>query len=117
MLTIKNVHEERTMKKSSSKKGKLTWGKLALLGIAFTTGTGFFLGTSLAINTTGFSVLPLFLITAICTYFVYDSLARMIAQDPNQGTFRDYSSKAFGRWAGFSHGWMYWLSEMLILGS
>src|SRR5690606_4974956 len=31
--------------------------------------------------------------------------------------FRAYSRQAFGHWAGFSHGWMYWLSEMLILGS
>jgi L-asparagine transporter-like permease len=103
--------------KKPENSGSLTWPKLTLLGLAFTTGTGFFLGTSLAIERTGFSVLLLFLIAAICTYFVFDALAKMIAQKAEKGSFRAYSNKAFGRWAGFSHGWMYWLSEMLILGS
>lgn len=100
----------------TSNKG-MSWVTLMLLGLAFTTGTGFFLGTSLAIEKTGYSVLLLFIIVALCTYFVFDSLARMIAQKAEKGSFRAYSYKAFGRWAGFSHGWMYWLSEMLILGS
>lgn len=101
----------------NKKKGNLTWGKLALLGMGFTTGTGFFLGTGLAIERSSYAILLLFVIAAFGTYFVFDSLARMIAQQTMQGSFRAYSQKAYGHWAGFSHGWMYWLSEMLILGS
>jgi L-asparagine transporter-like permease len=95
----------------------LSWIKLTLLGLSFTTGTGFFLGSSMAIERSGFSVLLLFLLAALGTYFVFDALACMISQHSEKGSFRTYSKKAFGHWAGFSHGWMYWLSEMLILGS
>jgi L-asparagine transporter-like permease len=101
--------------KTTSK--KLTWRHLVLLGIAFTTGTGYFLGLSIAIQKSGFLVLILLLIAAFGTFFVFDALAKMIAQDSQKGSFRTYSKKAFGHWAGFSHGWMYWISEIFILGS
>ena len=97
--------------------GSLKWWQLSLLGVGFTTGSGFFLGSGLAIEKSGFSVLLLFLIAAFGIFFVFDALARMIAQQSEKGSFKAYSQKAFGHWAGFSHGWMYWLSEMLILGS
>jgi L-asparagine transporter-like permease len=102
---------------AAAKRGRLQWWQLSLLGLGFTTGTGFFLGSGLAIEKSGHSVLILFLLAAIGTYFVYDSLSRMISQKPDMGSFRTYTKIAFGRWAGFSHGWMYWLSEILILGS
>ncbi len=96
---------------------KISWWQLTLLGLGFTSGTGFFLGSAIAIERSGFSVLILFLMAGIITYFVFDALARMIVQHAEKGSFRAYSKNAYGRWAGFSHGWMYWTSEMLILGS
>lgn len=102
---------------TESSANKLPWWHLVILGIAFTTGTGFFLGSSIAIQKSGFLVLFLFLVAAFGTFFVFDALAKMIAQDTQEGSFRTYSLKAFGHWAGFSHGWIYWLSEILILGS
>lgn len=44
-------------------------------------------------------------------------LARMTAEDPIEGYFRSYAKKAYGRWAGFSSGWVYWSAELLIMGS
>lgn len=101
----------------SQQEGHLNGWRLALLGIGFTTGTGFFLGSSMAIEKSGFFVLILFFLAAVSTYFVFDVLANMISQQPGKGAFHTYSNQAFGRWAGFSHGWMYWLAEILILGS
>lgn len=105
------------MGKQSHDKGHLSWSKLALLGLGFTTGTGFFLGSSMAIEKSGFSVLFLFGLAAFGTYFIFDVLAQMIAQHVETDSFRAYSTEAFGQWAGFCHGWIYWLSEILILGS
>lgn len=105
------------MSGKSAQKGNLTWWQLALLGMGFTTGTGFFLGTGLAIEQSGFSVILLFVLAAVGVYCVYSALAGMIAQEVMEGSFRSYSKKAFGHWAGFSHGWIYWASEILILGS
>jgi L-asparagine transporter-like permease len=102
---------------AAAKRGTLRWWQLSLLGLGFTTGTGFFLGAGLAIEKSGFSVLILFLLAALGTYFVYDALSRMISREPDKRSFRTYTKEALGRWGGFSHGWMYWLSEVLILGS
>jgi len=96
---------------------KLKWWQLSLFGVGCTIGTGFFLGSSLAIKMTGPSILIDFVIAAIGTYFVFDALSKMTALEPLEGGFRSYAKKAFGRWAGFSSGWTYWCSEMLIAGS
>src|SRR5690554_5525761 len=65
----------------------------------------------------GPAVLFSFALAGIGTYFVYEALAKMTIADPQKGSFRVYARKAFGRWAGFSSGWVYWASEMLISGS
>ncbi|MBV6714825.1 amino acid permease [Paenibacillus chitinolyticus] len=96
---------------------KLKWWQLSLLGVAFTIGTGYFLGSSLAITIGGPAVLISFVLAAFGTYLVFDVLARMTAADPVKGSFRSYAKKAYGRWAGFSSGWVYWSSELLIMGS
>ncbi|TLS51326.1 amino acid permease [Paenibacillus antri] len=102
---------------AAASRGTLKWWQLTLLGLGFTTGTGFFLGSGIAIERASYAVLVIFVLAAIGTYFVYDALSCMIAEKPEKGSFRTYTKHAFGHWAGFSHGWMYWLSEMLILGS
>ncbi|WP_200416159.1 amino acid permease [Virgibacillus salexigens] len=98
-------------------KGQMKWWQLSLLGIGCTIGTGFFLGSSIAIQSGGNAVLIAFLLAAIGTYIVYDALAKLSVNDPDKGSFRSYAKKAFGRWAGFSNGWIYCLSEVLIMGS
>ncbi|ARK30633.1 amino acid permease [Halalkalibacter krulwichiae] len=107
------------MKTNAGEQGKkkLRWWELSLLGIAGTIGTGFFLGSSIAIDMAGPSVLLAFALAAIGTYFVFEALAKMTINDPQKGSFRSYAKNAYGRWAGFSSGWVYWLSEMLIMGS
>ncbi|GGE32338.1 putative transporter YcgH [Pullulanibacillus camelliae] len=97
--------------------GRLQWWQLSLLGVGCIIGTGYFLGSGLAIMMTGPSVVFVFILAAVGTYIVYDALATMTTQDPQQGSFRAYAKKAYGGWAGFSSGWVYWLSEMLITGS
>ncbi|GAE30608.1 amino acid permease [Halalkalibacter hemicellulosilyticus] len=95
----------------------LAWWQLSLLGVACTIGTGFFLGSSIAINMAGPSVLIAYIIAAIGTYCVYEALSKLMINDPQKGAFRSYAKNAYGRWAGFSSGWVYWSSEMLIIGS
>ncbi|QDQ02202.1 amino acid permease [Lysinibacillus fusiformis] len=98
-------------------KGRMSWWQLSLLGVGCTLGTGFFLGTSMAIEKSGPAVLIPFLVAAIGTYLVYDALVKMSVNNPDKGSFRTYAKQAFGKWAGFSNGWVYLMSEMLIMGS
>nr|WP_246569984.1 amino acid permease [Lentibacillus saliphilus] len=95
----------------------MKWWQLSLLGIGCTIGTGFFLGSGIAIQKSGPAVLIPFILAAIGTYIVYSKLAKMSVEDADAGSFRSYAKKAFGKWAGFSNGWIYALSEMLITGS
>ncbi|WP_246941289.1 amino acid permease [Bacillus pinisoli] len=97
--------------------GTLKWWQLSLVGVGCTIGTGFFLGSAIGIKITGPSIVFSFLLAAIGTYIVYNLLAKMTAQDPQDGSFCYYANKAYGRWAGFSCGWNYWASNILIMGS
>lgn len=106
-----------TTKAGEQSEKKLRWWELSLLGVAGTIGTGFFLGSSIAIDMAGPSVLLAFALAAVGTYFVFEALAKMTIADPQKGSFRSYAKNAYGRWAGFSSGWVYWISEMLIMGS
>ena len=95
----------------------LAWWQLSLIGVGCIIGTGFFLASSIAIKMTGPSVILAFIMAATATYIVFEALAKMSADDPQKGSFRTYAKKAYGRWAGFSSGWVYWCSEILIIGS
>ncbi|MGG6314422.1 amino acid permease [Paenibacillus macerans] len=101
----------------SEEKGNLRWWQLSLLGVASTIGTGYFLGSGIGIRIAGPSILIAFILAAVGTYTVFEVLARMTADQPEQGSFRSYAKRAFGRWAGFGSGWVYWSSELLIMGS
>ncbi|MGD6874185.1 amino acid permease [Sutcliffiella horikoshii] len=97
--------------------GDLAWWQLSLIGIGCTIGIGFFLGSSLGVKLAGASIIFSFLIGAAGTYIVYSRLAKMTVKDPQEGSFCYYAGKAFGKWAGFSCGWNYWCSNILIMGS
>ncbi|MBW4080643.1 amino acid permease [Paenibacillus sp. S150] len=103
--------------KDSRDEKNLKWWQLSLLGAAGTIGTGYFLGSGLAISIGGPAVLVVYILAAAGTYVVFDALSRMTAEHPEQGSFRSYAKKAFGNWAGFGSGWVYWFSELLIMGS
>ncbi|OLS36838.1 amino acid permease [Bacillus sp. MRMR6] len=98
-------------------KGDLAWWQLSLIGIGCTIGTGYFLGSGIGIKITGPSMVFSFLFAAIGTYIVFHFLAKMTTADPQEGSFCYYAGKAYGRWAGFSCGWNYWSSKILIMGS
>jgi L-asparagine transporter-like permease len=104
-------------KGNASNEGDLKWWQLSLIGVGCTIGTGFFLGSAIGIKITGPSIVFSFILAAIGTYIVYNLLAKMTAEDPQEGSFCYYANKAYGQWAGFSCGWNYWSSNILIMGS
>ena len=105
------------MGKSTNHEKKVTWWQMSFIGVGCIIGTGYFLGSSITIEKAGYLVLFAYFLAAIGTWIVYDSLAKLTAHHPEKGSFRTYAKQAFGPWAGFSNGWVYWSSEMLIMGS
>ncbi|WP_445954558.1 amino acid permease [Ureibacillus sp. FSL E2-3493] len=104
-------------KNEKNSEGKLKWWQLSLIGVGCTIGTGYFLGSGIGISKTGPSIVISFILAGLTAMIVSELLGKMFVQDPQKGSFRSYAKKAFGRWAGFSSGWVYWFSEMLISGS
>lgn len=90
---------------------------MSFIGVGCIIGTGYFLGSSITIEKAGYLVLIAYSLAAIGTWIVYEALAKLTAEHPEKGSFRTYAKHAFGPWAGFSNGWVYWSSEMLIMGS
>ena len=103
--------------KGGKSTGDLKWWQLSIIGIGCTIGTGYFLGSSIGIKEAGPSIILSFILAALGTYIVFNLLAKMTAEDPQEGSFCYYADKAYGRWAGFSSGWNYWCSNILIMGS
>src|SRR5690606_20622509 len=89
---------------------KLAWWQLSLIGVGCIIGTGYFLGSGIGIRLTGPSIIISFILAGIGTYIVTEALGKMSADDPQKGAFRSYAKNAFGPWAGFSSGWVYWFS-------
>ena len=104
-------------KKRKKNKGTMKWWQLSLIGVGCTIGTGYFLGSAIGIKQTGSSIAISFILAAIGTYMVFNLLAKMTSDDPQTGSFCYYARKAYGDWAGFSSGWNYWCSNILIMGS
>ncbi|MEK8226427.1 amino acid permease [Oerskovia sp. M15] len=44
-------------------------------------------------------------------------LAEMAAAVPSSGSFSVYAETALGRWAGFTLGWLYWFTLVMVLGA
>ncbi|MYL35350.1 amino acid permease [Pontibacillus yanchengensis] len=103
--------------KGNNQISNLQWWQLSLIGVGCIIGTGYFLGSSIAIQIGGPAVVGTFLLAGVGTYIVFMALASMTSAHPEKGSFRDYSKHAFGHWAGFLNGWIYWTSELLIMGS
>ncbi|TSI05142.1 amino acid permease [Lysinibacillus sp. BW-2-10] len=104
-------------KSDKNGESKLKWWQLSLIGVGCTIGTGYFLGSGIGISKTGPSIVISFILAGLTAMIVSELLGKMFIQDPQKGSFRSYAKKAYGRWAGFSSGWVYWFSEMLISGS
>ena len=73
---------------------------------------GLFLGSSIAIVKSGYSALISFLIAGLGTYFVFEQLAKLSAKQPEKGLL--LMRERLSALVGFSNGWVYWSSEMLI---
>ncbi|MCR8847733.1 amino acid permease [Rossellomorea sp. SC111] len=100
-----------------TKQTNLTWWQLSFIGVGCIIGTGYFLGSAIPIQRAGSSVLIAYLVAGIGTWMVFQALAKLTAHHPEKGSFRTYAKQAYGSWAGFSNGWVYWSAEMLIMGS
>ena len=88
---------------------------LTMMGLGSAIGAGLFLGTGVGIQAAGPAVIIAYFIAGVITVVVMQMLAEMVAARPSSGTFSTYAEQAFGPWAGFSVGWLYWFMMIMIM--
>ena len=86
-----------------------------MMGLGSAIGAGLFLGTGVGIAAAGPAVLLAYIIAGFITVCVMQMLAEMVAARPSSGAFSTYAEQAFGRWAGFAIGWLYWFMMVMIM--
>lgn len=103
---------------SASQLGKgLKTRHLTMMGLGSAIGAGLFLGTGVGIQAAGPAVLLSYIVAGILVIFVMRMLGEMAAAQPASGTFATYGRMAFGHWAGFSLGWLYWFMLIMVMGT
>ena len=109
-------HQDCINSGNSLKKG-LNAYSLAGIGIGGIIGAGFFLGSSIAINHAGPSVILAFLLGGIIMSQVLGAMTSISINRPVQGSFRVYTEEFLGKFTGYLLGWTIFVSGILSISS
>ncbi|MDR7329027.1 amino acid permease [Corynebacterium guangdongense] len=90
---------------------------LTMMGLGSAIGAGLFLGTGVGIEAAGPAVLLAYIVAGVIVMLVMQTLGEMAAARPSSGSFSTYARQAFGHWAGFMTGWIYWFMLTMVLGA
>ena len=88
-----------------------------MMGLGSAIGAGLFLGTGVGIQAAGPAVLLSYIVAGVIVIFVMQMLGEMASAYPASGSFATYGKLAFGNWAGFSLGWLYWFMLIMVMGA
>lgn len=95
----------------------LSVGHLTMLALGSVIGGSFFLGTSVAINAAGPSIILSFILGGVLIYFILYALSEMTVANPYGGSFSTFAAEELGPGAGFVVGWVYWLGTIFSMSS
>jgi AAT family amino acid transporter len=88
---------------------KLTNRHIQMIALGGAIGTGFFLGSSNAINLTGPSIVLAYILGGFVMYIILRVLGEMTVDYPNSGSYIEYARLYIGEGAGFIAGWNGWI--------
>lgn len=97
-------------------KGLSAW-QLTMMALGTVIGGSFFLGSSVAINAAGPSILISYIFGGALVYFILFALSEMTVASTETGSFKSFASKSFGPGVGFVVGWVYWTGMIFAMSS
>ncbi|EEI17440.1 amino acid permease [Corynebacterium lipophiloflavum DSM 44291] len=87
------------------------------MGLGMAVGAGLFLGVGAGIRAAGPAILVAYIVAGAIVVAVMRMLGEMAATHPSPGSFATYGRLAFGNWAGFLLGWLYWFLLIMVGGA
>lgn len=90
---------------------------LTMMALGTVIGGSFFLGSSVAIQSTGPSIILSYIICGILVYFILFALSEMTVSTPAVGSFRSFASQYISEGTGFVVGWVYWTGMVIAMSS
>jgi L-asparagine transporter-like permease len=105
---------EKAMK--GKRKGLSAW-QLTMMALGSVIGGSFFLGSSVAINAAGPSILLSYILAGGLVYLILFALSEMTVGNPTVGSFSTFAARELGQGTGFVVGWLYWTGTILSMSS
>lgn len=96
---------------------KLKTRHITMMGLGSAVGAGLFLGVGVGIQASGTSVLLAYAIAGLLVAVIMFMLGELASARPSLGSFSTYAGQAFGNWARFTNGWMYWFMLIMVMGT
>ena len=87
-----------------------------MMGLGSAIGAGLFLGVGVGIQIAGTSILIAYLVAGVLVTLIMYMLGEMASARPSLGSFSTYAGQAFGNWARFTMGWLYWFMLIMVMG-
>lgn len=100
-----------------TKRKGLSAGHLTMMALGSVIGGSFFLGSSVAIQAAGPSILISYIFGGVLIYFILYALSEMTVADPTAGSFSTFAARELGPASGFVVGWLYWTGTILSMSS
>jgi L-asparagine transporter-like permease len=86
-----------------------------MISIGGIIGAGLFVGSSTSIATIGPAAIVSYGLAGLVILFVMRMLSELAAANPGTGAFTEFARLAFGNWAGFTSGWLYWYFWVIVV--
>lgn len=96
---------------------QLSAGKIAMLAVGGSIGTGLLLGSAEAIHIAGPAVVLSFLLGGAIIWTVAMAMGELAGAHPAAGSFGVYADLYLNRWAGFVSRYGYWYAMVVAIGA
>lgn len=100
-----------------NEKHGLTAGHLTMMALGTIIGGSFFLGSSMAIQAAGPSIILSYILCGVMVYFILFALSEMTVSNQDSGSFRAFASQYISEGTGFVVGWVYWTGMVIAMSS